>query len=100
MASLPSDDDEFDVQSERFDDSYSLSADVSESETCSSTSTFSYRQQDASTSLSSSSTLHYNSNSGFGEPPTVMLPVVGDRHVIIPAEKLDKLETAELSGSY
>ncbi|XP_009778083.1 rop guanine nucleotide exchange factor 1 [Nicotiana tabacum] len=97
MASLPSDDDEFDVQSERFDDSYSLSADVSESETCSSTSTFSYRQQDASTSLSSSSTLHYNSNSGFGEPPTVMLPVVGDRHVIIPAEKLDKLETAELS---
>lgn len=96
MESSPSTDDEFDLQSERFDDSYSLSADVSESETCSSTSTFSCRQQDASTSLSSSSTLHFNSNSGFVEPANVMLPVVGGRHVIIPAEKTDKPET-ELS---
>ncbi|XP_055834210.1 rop guanine nucleotide exchange factor 1-like [Solanum dulcamara] len=97
MESSPSTDDDFDLQSERFDDSYSLSADVSESETCSSTSTFSCRrQQDASTSLSSSSTLHFNSNSAFAELPTVMLPVVGDRHVIIPGEKPDKSET-ELS---
>lgn len=96
MESSPSTDDEFDLQSERFDDSYSLSADISESETWSSTSTFSCRQKDALTSLSSSSTLHFNSNSGFVEPPTVMLPVVGDRHVIIPGEKSDKPET-ELS---
>ncbi|CAN4094049.1 unnamed protein product [Withania somnifera] len=96
MASSPSTDDEYDLQSERFDDSYSLSADVSESETCSSTSTFSCRRQDASTSLSSSSTLCFSSNSGFSEPATVMLPVVGDRHVIIPTEKLDKPVT-ELS---
>ncbi|WMV27793.1 hypothetical protein MTR67_021178 [Solanum verrucosum] len=92
MESAPSTDDEFDLQSERFDDSYSLSADISESETCSSTSTFSCRQQDAYTSLSSSSTLHFNSNSGFAELPTVMLPVVGGRHVIIPGEKPNKPE--------
>lgn len=98
MESAPSTDDEFDLQSERFDDSYSLSADISESETCSSTSTFSCRQQDAFTSLSSSSTLHFNSNSGFAELPTVMLPVVGGRHVIMPGEKPDKPEI-ELSGA-
>ncbi|XP_060199895.1 rop guanine nucleotide exchange factor 1-like [Lycium barbarum] len=90
MSSSPSTDDEYDLQSERFDDSYSLSADVSESETsCSSTSTFSCRRQqhDASTCLSSSSTTLRS---------TVMLPVVGDRHVIVPREKPDKGE-AELS---
>ncbi|KAK4348886.1 hypothetical protein RND71_031641 [Anisodus tanguticus] len=86
MTSSPSTDDEYDLQSERFDDSYSLSADVSESETCSSTTTFSChrQQQEGSSSLSSSSTtLHFNNfNSGLAEPPTVMLPVVGDRHAL------------------
>ncbi|CAL5349478.1 hypothetical protein CsSME_00036379 [Camellia sinensis var. sinensis] len=73
MGSVSSDDDS-DHHSERFE-SYSLSADVSESE---SSSTFSYDPQAAS-----SSPLAVPPNF----PAPLHFPVVGGRHVIIPAEK-------------
>ncbi|CAL5416160.1 unnamed protein product [Camellia sinensis] len=73
MGSVSSDDD-YDHHSERFE-SYSLSADVSESE---SSSTFSYDPQAAS-----SSPLAVPPNF----PAPLHFPVVGGRHVIIPAEK-------------
>ncbi|THF95978.1 hypothetical protein TEA_009381 [Camellia sinensis var. sinensis] len=73
MGSVSSDDDS-DHHSERLE-SYSLSADVSESE---SSSTFSYDPQAAS-----SSPLAVPPNF----PAPLHFPVVGGRHVIIPAEK-------------
>ncbi|KAA8537448.1 hypothetical protein F0562_026865 [Nyssa sinensis] len=93
MASVSSEDD-FDQQSERLD-SYSLSADVSESE---SSSTFSYDPQAASTSLTSSPLVGPDSvaNSHFPAAPSIMLPVIGGRHVVVPAGKPKKPET-ELS---
>ncbi|KZV20104.1 hypothetical protein F511_00961 [Dorcoceras hygrometricum] len=85
-----------DLQSRRFEGSYSLSADVSESESStSSASTFSSRNQMASIST----TLHLASNSDSLPTPPIMLPVVGGRHVIISPEKPDrsKMEQPELS---
>ncbi|CAK9178361.1 unnamed protein product [Ilex paraguariensis] len=96
MGSASSDDD-FDRRSDRFE-SYSLSADVSESESSSSR-TFSYDPLAASTSLSSSSLggPAFELPSDFPAPPPIMLPVVGGRHVFIPPEKNQKRETTELS---
>lgn len=93
-----------DELSQRFE-SYSLSADVSESE--SSTSDFSCRHEApaaASTSLTSSSP---PSGPDFADifvcqhqPPIPFLfPAVGGRHVVIPATKAEKPET-KLSGQY
>ncbi|KAL2468174.1 Rop guanine nucleotide exchange factor 1 [Forsythia ovata] len=99
-SSVISSEDEYEeLQSRRFDDGYSLSADVSESESStSSTSTFSSDPRLASTTVTSSP-LELASNSEFLAPPQVMLPVVGGRHVIIPAKKpeRDKPEALELS---
>lgn len=82
-------DDEFEeLQSRRCDDSYSLSADVSESESStSSAATFSCGRRREVDCLT---------------PPPIMLPVVGGRHVVYPAEKrdLDKPEPPELSGEF
>lgn len=83
-------DDEFEeLQSRRFDDCYSLSADVSESE--SSTSSAATFSSDRRTDLAC--------NSDCLLPPPIMLPVVGGRHVVYPAEKPDivKPELPELS---
>ncbi|XP_075483916.1 rop guanine nucleotide exchange factor 1-like isoform X1 [Primulina tabacum] len=92
--------DEFeDLQSRRFEGSYSLSADVSESESSTSSAcTFSSRNQLASVSTTSSP-VYLAPNSHCLPPPPIMLPVVGDRHVIISPEKPDrsKIEQPELS---
>jgi hypothetical protein len=98
MGSVSSEDD-FDQLSERFE-SYSLSADVSESE--SSSGFFSRRRYGHECVVSSltSSPLAGNEvdeNSDIPAPVPVMLPVVGGRHVVIPAKKTDNSET-ELSG--
>ncbi|XP_062165545.1 rop guanine nucleotide exchange factor 1-like isoform X2 [Alnus glutinosa] len=97
MGSVSSEDD-FDQLSERFE-SYSLSADVSESE--SSSGFFSRRRYGHECVVSSltSSPLAGNEvgeNSDIPAPVPVMLPVVGGRHVVIPAKKTDNSET-ELS---
>ncbi|XP_057504318.1 rop guanine nucleotide exchange factor 1-like [Actinidia eriantha] len=78
MGSVSSEDD-FDRRNERFE-SYSLNADVSESE---SSSAFSYDPQAASSSLTTSPL-------DFPGPIPITLPVFGDRHVIIPADKPEK----------
>ncbi|XP_073123564.1 rop guanine nucleotide exchange factor 1-like [Henckelia pumila] len=92
--------DEFeDLQSRRFEGSYSLSADVSESESSTSSAcTFSSRNQLASISTTSSP-LYLASKSDCLPPPPIMLPVVGGRHVIISPEKPDRsnIERPELS---
>ncbi|KAL0432316.1 UNVERIFIED_CONTAM: Rop guanine nucleotide exchange factor 1 [Sesamum latifolium] len=81
---LQSDDEFEDLESRRFDDSYSLSADVSESESStSSAATFSSDHRLVSACAESYSP-NFASNSA-----TSMLPVVG-RHVIFPAEKPDR----------
>lgn len=97
MESVSSEDD-FDQLNERFE-SYSLSADVSESE---SSSSFSRRRDDrecVSSSLTSSPLAGPESahNSSFLATLPVMPPVVGGRHVVIPVKKTEKPE-AELSG--
>lgn len=83
--------DEFeDLQSRRFEGSYSMSADVSESESSTSSAcTFSSRNQLASISTTSSP-LYLAPNSDCLPPPPIMLPVVGGRHVIITPEKPDR----------
>lgn len=90
-----------DELSQRFE-SYSLSADVSESE--SSTSDFSCRHEApaaASTSLTSSPPCGPDFADIFvcqQQPPIPFLfPAVGGRHVVIPATKAEKPET-KLSG--
>ncbi|KAK4853922.1 hypothetical protein QYF36_016526 [Acer negundo] len=89
-----SSEEEFDEMSERFD-SYSLSADVSESES-STGGSFSCRRYDEreriSISLTSSPLVgpYFDDNSGCSEPVPIMLPVVGGRHVVVP------LKTAEV----
>ncbi|KAK2660828.1 hypothetical protein Ddye_007361 [Dipteronia dyeriana] len=93
MESVSSEED-FDEMSERFD-SYSLSADVSESES-STGGSFSCRRFDEreriSISLTSSPLVgpYFDNNSGCSEPVPIMLPVVGGRHVVVP------LKTAEV----
>ncbi|KAJ0026247.1 hypothetical protein Pint_09291 [Pistacia integerrima] len=94
-----SSEDEFDEMSERFE-SYSLSADVSESE--SSSSDFSRRRLDDNegastflTSLASSSLVETEdaNYTGTSAPVPIMLPVVGSRHVVIPVTKMQKPDT-------
>ncbi|XP_043713659.1 rop guanine nucleotide exchange factor 1-like [Telopea speciosissima] len=95
MGSVSSEDG-FDQQSERFG-SYSLSADVSESESSSSFSCRRYDGEGASSSLASSPLAGrpLTVNSGFPAPP-LMLPVIGGRDVVVSDEKPEKPET-ELS---
>ncbi|PIN08628.1 hypothetical protein CDL12_18786 [Handroanthus impetiginosus] len=98
--SISQSDDEFeDLQSCRFDDSYSLSADVSESESStSSAGTFSsdHRVASACTALSP---LGLASKSECLPLPPIMSPVVGGRHVIFSAKKegMDKPEPPVLT---
>lgn len=94
-----SSDGEFDQLSERFE-SYSQSADVSESE---SSSNFSSRQHDneggASSSLASSplAGLSFDENSVLPAPVPSMLPVIGGRDIVIQATKTESPE-ADFSG--
>ncbi|KAJ4962491.1 hypothetical protein NE237_022430 [Protea cynaroides] len=92
MGSVSSEDG-FDQQSERFE-SYSLSADVSESESSSSFSCRRYDAEGASSSLASSPLAGRppTVNSGF-PPPPLMLPVIGGRDVVVWDEKPEKQET-------
>ncbi|XAR64241.1 hypothetical protein NMG60_11024507 [Bertholletia excelsa] len=97
MGSVSSEDDS-DRQSERFEDGYCISADVSESE---SSSTFSYEPQAASSSLTSSPVagLEFSSGFNFPAPPHITLPVVGDRYVVTHPDKLRKPVPAEAEMS-
>ncbi|KAK2665659.1 hypothetical protein Ddye_004233 [Dipteronia dyeriana] len=92
--SVASDDDGSDQQSERCG-SYSLSADVSESESCSSSSSFSCRRFDAGEGASSSMTSSPRQVAArrFGFPVPVMLPVIGGKDVAVWDEKLEKPDT-------
>ncbi|XP_051149695.1 rop guanine nucleotide exchange factor 1-like [Andrographis paniculata] len=93
-------DDEFeDLQSRGFEDGYSLSADVSESESStSSVATFSSDRRLALASTAASLTALDSSSECF-PPPPIMLPVVGGRHVVFPAEKSgrEKSDTPEVA---
>ena len=83
-------------QSERCG-SYSLSADVSEFESCSSS--FSGRRFDAECGASSSMTSSPRPVAGnFGFQAPVMLPVIGGKDVVVWDEKPEKPET-DLSGT-
>ncbi|KAL5845400.1 hypothetical protein ACOSQ4_011358 [Xanthoceras sorbifolium] len=92
-----SSEDEFDEMSERFE-SYSMSADVSESES-STGGSFSCRRFDErqriSISLTSSPLLGPESadNSGCSESVPIMLPVVGGRHVAVPLKTTEVRDT-------
>ncbi|KAM7517327.1 hypothetical protein LguiA_006910 [Lonicera macranthoides] len=87
MASISSEEDDHDQRME----SYSLSADVSESESCSA---LSYDSLLASTSSLTAPEFH--SNSDFPLPPPIMLPVVGGRHVLIPPSVPEKPDTLDI----
>lgn len=98
MASVSSEDG-LEEMSERFE-SYSLSADVSESESSSSGS-FSNRHFDsASTFLTSSSLVEpdFDDSSGSSEEVPIMLPVVGGRHVVVSVKDTEKIPDSDLSG--
>ncbi|KAH9693639.1 Rop guanine nucleotide exchange factor 1 [Citrus sinensis] len=97
MASVSSEDG-LEEMSERFE-SYSLSADVSESESSSSGS-FSNRHFDsASTFLTSSSLVEpdFDDSSGSSEEVPIMLPVVGGRHVVVSVNDTEKIPDSDLS---
>ncbi|KAI8549013.1 hypothetical protein RHMOL_Rhmol07G0318300 [Rhododendron molle] len=94
MGSVSSEDD-FDPNSKRFE-SYSLSADVSESE---SSSALSYDNQPGSSSLTSSSFAGPNSSGNLDFPVQITLPVFGGRHVIIPSDKPEKPPAATSDSS-
>uniref|UniRef100_A0A5B7C770 Putative rop guanine nucleotide exchange factor 1 n=1 Tax=Davidia involucrata TaxID=16924 RepID=A0A5B7C770_DAVIN len=98
MGSVSSEDGS-DQQSERCG-SYSLSADVSESESSSSFSCRRYDAEGASSSMASSplACRPMIGNSAFSvvPPPPLMLPVIGGKDVVISEEKPDKTE-ADLS---
>lgn len=81
--------------------SYSLSADVSESESCSSFSCRRYDGEGASSSMTSSplACRPVLGNSSFPMGPPLMLPVIGGRDVVVWGEKPEKRET-DLSGSF
>lgn len=81
--------------------SYSLSADVSESESCSSFSCRRYDGEGASSSMTSSplACRPVVGNSSFPVGPPLMLPVIGGRDVVVWGEKPEKRET-DLSGSF
>lgn len=95
MGSVSSDDG-FDEQSERCG-SYSLSADVSESESCSS---FSHRRFDgegcSSSMTSSSPRLPAAGRFGFQVP--LMLPVIGGKDVVIWDDEKPEKRNTNLSG--
>lgn len=95
MGSVSSEDD-FNPNSKRFE-SYSLSADVSESE---SSSALSYDNQPGSSSLTSSPFAGPNSSGNLDFPVQITLPVFGGRHVIIPSDKPEKplAATSDSSG--
>ena len=95
MGSVSSDDGS-DQQSERCG-SYSLSADVSESESCSSFSCRRFNGEGCSSSMTSSPRL--TAAGGFGFQAPVMLPVIGGKDVVIwdDDEKPGKRDT-DLSG--
>lgn len=100
MGSVSSED-WLDQVSERFElDSYSLSADVSGSESDTSSSSFSCRRYDlqggASTSFTSS-TPDFAGNSVSPLPLPVMLPVVGDRHVAASPDEMEEKPETDLS---
>ncbi|CAA0825353.1 Rop guanine nucleotide exchange factor 1 [Striga hermonthica] len=79
-----------DLESRRFDDGYSQSADVSESESSTSSgATFSSHRRLESAGTASSP-LGIASSSDSLPPPPIMLPVVAGRHVVFPGEKLDR----------
>lgn len=83
-----------DQQSERCG-SYSLSADVSESESCSS---FSCRRFDGEGASSSMTSSPRPAAGNFFFPAPVMLPVIGGKDVVAWNDKPEKRE-ADLSGS-
>lgn len=89
-----SSEDESDQQSERCG-SYSLSADVSESE--SSSSNFSCRRFDAEGASSSMSSSPLPVARNFFFPAPVMMPVIGGKDVVVWDEKPEK-RVADLSG--
>ncbi|XP_077231515.1 rop guanine nucleotide exchange factor 1-like [Tasmannia lanceolata] len=98
MGSVTSEEDPSDLQSDRFG-SYSLSADVSESESCTS---FSGRRYDgeASSSSPASSPLTVirtgTGNSTFpaeADPVPLLFPAVGGKDVVVWEEKMEKRET-------
>ena len=90
----------FDQISERLE-SYSLSADVSESESSSGFSCRRFDQEGGSSSLTSSQLAgpEFVDGSSFTARIPVMLPVVGGRHVVIPAKK-EEVSKADMSGEF
>ncbi|GLT99905.1 hypothetical protein SLE2022_173090 [Rubroshorea leprosula] len=97
MGSFSSEDGFDDQLSERLE-SYSFSADVSESESSSGFSRRHFEQEVGSSSLTSSSLAEpeFIEGSSFTAPVPVMLPVVGGRHVFFPVKEKEVPET-ELS---
>ncbi|XP_057966386.1 rop guanine nucleotide exchange factor 1 [Malania oleifera] len=94
MGSVSSEDGS-DQQSERCSGSYSLSADVSESESSSSFSCRRYGREGGSSSISSSPRASRPTlgNFCFPPPPPLMLPVIGGKDVVVWDEKPQKRET-------
>ncbi|KAJ7968547.1 putative Rop guanine nucleotide exchange factor [Quillaja saponaria] len=92
MGSVSSEDGCSDQQSERCESSYSLSADVSESESCSSFSCRRFDAEGASASMTSSprpiTAGHFNF-----PPPQFMLPVIGGKDVVGWDDKSQKSES-------
>ncbi|XVE56235.1 hypothetical protein DITRI_Ditri03aG0222000 [Diplodiscus trichospermus] len=88
----------FDQISERFE-SYSLSADVSESESSGGFCCRRLHREGGSNSLTSSplSGPEFVDGSGFTVRVPVMLPVVGGRHVVVPSKKEELPEAADMS---
>lgn len=100
MESFSSEDD-YDQLSERFE-RYSLSADVSESESSTNLSCPQYENDGAASSSFTSSPLAgliFADNSLIPAPATGMLPVIGGRDLVIPAAKTERSETS-LSGEF
>ncbi|KAJ7946975.1 putative Rop guanine nucleotide exchange factor [Quillaja saponaria] len=92
MGSVSSEDGSSDQQSERCGSSYSMSADVSESESCSSFSCRRFDAEGASGSMTSSprpiTAGHFNFR-----PPQFMLPVIGGKDVVGWDDKSQKSES-------
>lgn len=100
MESFSSEDD-YDQLSERFE-RYSLSADVSESESSTNLSCRQYENEGAASSSLTSSPLaglRCADNSLISAPAAGILPVVGGRDFVIPAAKTERPET-NLSGEF
>jgi hypothetical protein len=100
MGSVSSDDDG--GGSERCG-SYSLSADVSESESCTSSSNFSCRRglgRDGGCASSSMTSSPRPVAGGFCFPAPVMVPVIGGKDVVVWGSKNEKRRETDLSGKY